>query len=660
MNVFFLLFLFLLYPIAIWPDVVINEINYHPPDDALEEFIELYNPTDQEINLAGYSFSEGVQFSFSPFDVIPPKGYLILVQRPEDVRWSHFQNRIVGPYSGKLANEGERITLVNNEGEIVESVYYLDQAPWPLGADGYGASLERINPDAPANDFHSWRLSRSTGGSPLIQNSVYGFPPGPALRGIRFTPERPRSTESTQVEVFLDMADQIEQVNLWVLPMTETAIGETFAIPLIGEGSNEIAVYKGEIPPFSSETLVRVRIEILRTDGHGLYWPDRLEPRPFESYFIYDMNIPAALPILWLFDGPVPNESEHVRRTGVVIQPSPNSMVQVFDGAIVEPSRSGQKIHFLKGEEYEGNRTWNLLFPHTPEMGTEAPPPHSTAGPMTPHLERLGYQLYSDFGVLSLGTSWHRVIERGRHTQRLVIQQPNENFLALNGRDPDGDIYKLQYENWIKKTNLDEGREELEALLCVLELEDPELRGAGMRNFLDISEITSYEVVTVLISNWDGLWNNFFLYYAPPPVDRWECIPWDLDQTWGFAGVYVSMLYDMPVTFPIDGVSRLRKPPGPLSRPFHLDEELNQLYLDKMREALNDQFSIERLQEILIESKTPLLEDLDLLEEYTGRPRMVLRQQIEDAYKYVAEFMELRYDYLNGILNTMIDDWTLY
>ncbi len=50
---------------------VINEINYYPapsdnglPEPTDYEFVELYNPSDEEIDLSGFAFTRGIGFTF--------------------------------------------------------------------------------------------------------------------------------------------------------------------------------------------------------------------------------------------------------------------------------------------------------------------------------------------------------------------------------------------------------------------------------------------------------------------------------------------------------------------------------------------------------------------------------------------------------------------
>src|SRR5690606_35166862 len=114
---------------------------------------------------------------------------------------------------------------------------------------------------------------------------------------------------------------------------------------------------------------------------------------------------------------------------------------------------------------------------------------------------------------------WYRVIENGNHQQRIAVQQPNERFLEMNGRDPDGNVYKIAYNEpggYSKKTNLDEGDEDYRELFQNVRVGHPRLK-ANIERYLVYEEIMGYEVATFVLSHWDGFKNNIFLYHDPAP-----------------------------------------------------------------------------------------------------------------------------------------------
>ena len=148
--------------------VRITEIMYNPQGGDAFEFIELQNVGDTEQDLSGFSF-DGVTFRFA--ESSPPLdagAYLLLVN---DANVQAFLARypgvrVGGLYEGSLSNKGERLALVDRNGETVLSVDYDDGGAWPSEPDGDGYSLVLANPagdpDSPAN----WRTSLAKGGTP--------------------------------------------------------------------------------------------------------------------------------------------------------------------------------------------------------------------------------------------------------------------------------------------------------------------------------------------------------------------------------------------------------------------------------------------------------------------------------------------------------------
>ena len=53
------------------------------------------------------------------------------------------------------------------------------------------------------------------------------------------------------------------------------------------------------------------------------------------------------------------------------------------------------------------------------------------------------------------------------------------------------------------------------------------------------------------IQNWDGFFNNYFLYHDAAGTGKWEMYPWDEDKTWGDydGGSENYDWYTMPLTY---------------------------------------------------------------------------------------------------------------
>ena len=162
--------------------VVINEIHYHPALGGVE-FVELANVTGNPVPLFDPLFPtnhwrlDGLGFTFPAGVTLPPHGLLLLVAtNPAAFRLQYgvpAEVPVLGPVSGSLQNEGERLRLEHpglpqTNGFIpyvvTDEIRYRDQAPWPGAADGTGPSLQRRSSAAYGNDPANWFASSPSPG----------------------------------------------------------------------------------------------------------------------------------------------------------------------------------------------------------------------------------------------------------------------------------------------------------------------------------------------------------------------------------------------------------------------------------------------------------------------------------------------------------------
>jgi hypothetical protein len=165
----------------------ITEIMYRPSDyraiDGAEfEFIELKNCGAEVLNLSGVSFSQGIDYIFKDEDLLPGNQFIILARNPQ----SFFLKYGIYPYDryeGNLDNNGERITISDPHENILFSVQYDNEEPWPNAANGAGYSIVskdyNANPDP--DDPDNWRASLFIHGSPGRDDSSRFVLPEPPL-----------------------------------------------------------------------------------------------------------------------------------------------------------------------------------------------------------------------------------------------------------------------------------------------------------------------------------------------------------------------------------------------------------------------------------------------------------------------------------------------
>jgi hypothetical protein len=629
------------------PAVVLSEIQYHPIGDfSSYEYVEVHNRTPGDVSLAGYRFANGIEFAFPEDAVLPAGGYAVVFKDPGNARWRRVPGLKLGPFDGVLSDGGERLTLTDGAcaGETAE---YGDGPPWPVGPDGGGPSLERIDELADPDDFRAWRTSTAGLGTPGESNSTAGTPVRPAVIEASFHPGRPTSADSVTVRVTMDAAaeDVVGATLHW--EALAASVSEPGAAPMSPEGGGpDFSSFTAVIPAQPSQTLVRMDVEVELVDGRRALLPQPGEPRAFLSYFVHDGETPAALPILWLFPRrrtglPIPSR---VVSAVVILPPSGAAGAGeplVFDGAQVSSSRQGQKIKFLKGEEHRGDRTLNMV----PEEGGGG------TGLLAPHMEHLGFEMFRALGAIAPRADWFRVVDYSsvarRHTQRLLIQGIGERFLELNGLDPGGDLYKYVYQGLEKHTNLETGSGTLNVLLSKLRSADPAVRGRAVHDELDVDSVGLYSIAGVLIANWDGFHNNIYIYNDLSPGGRWKVFPWDLDQ------VFETSCAEMPVARPLTGEGCNSREPGVISRPFHLEPDLDAAYRDGLRAMIapGAPFSQEAVIARIDAVEALLLEDLALAESSLGIDRGGRRIQVKNAYAAMRTYVRRRIPYLAEALS---------
>jgi len=155
-------------------NIVINEIHYHPSSsqgiEEMYEFLEIYNAGSDTIDISGYSFSDGIDFTFPDNTLIDPEEYIVVAYNSFTYEGQGYQ--VFKWTSGRLNNGGENLTLIDKYGNVVDSVSYGDSSPWPSECDGDGSSLSLLNPSLDNSQPESWKASLIFGGTPGKYNWI--------------------------------------------------------------------------------------------------------------------------------------------------------------------------------------------------------------------------------------------------------------------------------------------------------------------------------------------------------------------------------------------------------------------------------------------------------------------------------------------------------
>ena len=153
--------------------IVINEINYNSPADVDPgDWVELYNANDAPVDISGWYFEDesGNFFGLPANTIMPGNSYIILAENEEMFSAIYpnvsniYGNFAQDPGGFKLSGKGERITLKNAAGVLIDEVDFDDKDPWPTAADGDGPTLQLITPSLDNALAQSWLAFEATPG----------------------------------------------------------------------------------------------------------------------------------------------------------------------------------------------------------------------------------------------------------------------------------------------------------------------------------------------------------------------------------------------------------------------------------------------------------------------------------------------------------------
>ncbi len=620
--------------------VVINEIMYHPAGDLDNlQWIELLNPTDRSIDLGGWEFSKGVHYQFPAGTRLDPGKCQVVCRDLRSFRLAYGSGIPgLGNLDGRLKHSGETLVLSDANGRRIDAVTFADVEPWPIAPDGNGSSLERISPFESGDLADNWAPSPPStepgaGGTPGRLNAAAQPNLPPRLADLGFT--TPAPAQPMPVTVTVTDPDGVRDVRLQFLPLSvglpdsprepSPAWREIPAARVSGDARQ--GTYRGEIPGQPEGRLLRFRVIATDTTGSTRITPHPAEARPTWSVYIGGNRNDAQIPFAWLCtfgevaapeNRPLPGKFAGPRiatrrwsgpaaevtrgNAALLLMPVKGGAVQVFDHIRITPRKGGWKVRLHKDRLCEGMSTVNVIFESQPRWVLS---------------EHLAYVLYEASGVPAPRSGYWRVWFDGRPVgYQLYIEQPNASFLRRTGRDADGDLFKLlwygdgvvgQHE---KKNNPETGHEKLLWTLRGLNDQRGEAQWHFIQSQFNVPECINYYAVNMCIQNWDGFFNNYFIYRSPGRDGAWEIIPWDEDKTWGdYDGAssdydWVSMplstgmagdrptgsLWSFLFSGPFGGASWWR-PPGWFSGPLLANPQFRDRFLQRLREVCQTSFT---------------------------------------------------------------------
>jgi len=184
------------------PPIVFSEINYN--SDSLHnsgDWIELHNTTNASIVVTGWKLrdsQDSVQFVF-PTLALPADAYVVAFQDLAQFNAVHpgVSNK-VGPLPFGASKKGEVLRLYNAANKLQFSVVYDNALPWDTTANGYGYTLNLIDPHGHMDDGNNWKADCFLG-SPGVASCVNSVGNVHALNGVLVFPSDDFTTYTIEI-----------------------------------------------------------------------------------------------------------------------------------------------------------------------------------------------------------------------------------------------------------------------------------------------------------------------------------------------------------------------------------------------------------------------------------------------------------------------------
>jgi hypothetical protein len=276
------------------PRIRINEIHFHPASEKdAEEWVELLNTTDKPIDLSGWAFTRGIEWTFDSGTQIAAHGFVVVAADTAAFALLYPDAQpALGNWSGHLANSGQTLELQDAIGNQVDSVAYADQGDWAQRAlepkdrghrgwgwvsasDGLGSTLELSQPGFPGDNGQIWGSSSVAGGTPGRPNSIATGNVAPVIEAVLHSPVIPLPGMSVLVTARLrDESTDLTARLYWRKDGASSF--KTVAMRddgTLGDAARDDGRFSATLPAHPDKTVIEFYIEATDDRGAVRTWP---------------------------------------------------------------------------------------------------------------------------------------------------------------------------------------------------------------------------------------------------------------------------------------------------------------------------------------------------------------------------------------------------
>lgn len=532
------------------PLIAINEIHYHPNTSLqAEEFIELYGGGEEIVDLSDWRFTNGIKYKFPPGTMMKPGDFLVIARDPEALKAATGFAKALGPFSGKMDNAGEKLTLADNAGNIIDELIYGDEGKWPEEADGSGPSLELVSPLLPNEYGVCWKPSSKAFGTPGAQNSVFAEDPPPIITKTRHDPPVPKPGENVTIASFVfDNSGSVKSVTLEYRKDGDPSYEQT---PMYDDGQHGDGIagdyiYGAGVAGLGDGERLDFRIKAVDAAGAESLAPSGAPIKTYLCPFSYHVP-PADLPTYRIV---------MTRANRKELEARDLYSDELLDATFI---RNDGKIYYNLGVRYRGgnSRKWQkksyrLNF-YKDDPLDEKGATKLTLMAVFPANQWLAYDLFRRTGVPAPEAQLVRVHLNDTNLEvYLRLEIVDEDFISrVFFNEDNGNLYRgmkqgeLNYlgeapepykEKYLKKTNADiDDWSDLIRLTDILTNAPDEEFAEKVESSADVDNWHRFFATHMVLNNWEGGIYNFsgddYYLYFKPTDGKAVFIPWDMDTT---------------------------------------------------------------------------------------------------------------------------------
>lgn len=475
LHAFLLCLSILLIPSAVRAHPVINEIFFHPASHGTnEEFIELYNPGPEAVDLFGWQLTKGVSFTFSNHWVMSAGSFAVIAANTNTFLVGHPSVApVFGNWIGTLANSGESLNLVDNQGAVVDQVRYADSGDfgqrrqvrigqvqgWTYDnpADGGGSSLERVRAEDSGLFGANWAASIGIEGTPGAKNSRLSTEAAPYIANAHHAPALPRSTDAITITANITPGSSpIASVVVWYRNVATPTPGPFLQIPMSDDGTQNDGLpgdglYGAVLSPQTNRTVLEFFVQSFGSETLQRTWPAAsLDTFGVEGQFanallqVVDTDRVGALPYRFLV------LTEQERRLLISLQDIDPFSELELNVTFIDLSAGESGIRYgcgirLRGasSRYQPPANFRVHFPSDRRWNGRSAINFNSH---TVHSQIAGYALATQSGLV---TEEHQPVQVRINANNVAgtpyaqAEVPDSDFAAAHfPRDPDGNVYR--------------------------------------------------------------------------------------------------------------------------------------------------------------------------------------------------------------------------